>query len=124
MRRKIVGQPVIQWQILSKMPDQLSEFYRQLFGWEMNADNALGYRTINTGSERGIHGGIWPVSPEGRAMVTLYVEVEDVAEHIKRATELGATVVIPPQKLPDGDEMAVITDPEGLTFGLVKPARV
>ncbi|MBV9960483.1 MAG: hypothetical protein JO360_18795 [Acidobacteria bacterium] len=119
-----MGQPVIQWQILSKMPEQLSEFYRQLFGWETNADNALGYRMVATGSERGIQGGIWPAAPEGRAMVTLYVEVENIAEQIERAIELGAQVVIPPQKLPDGDEMAVITDPEGLTFGLVKPARV
>ncbi len=119
-----MGQPVVQWQILSKMPDKLSEFYRQLFGWETNTDNALGYRTVDTGSARGISGGIWPAPPDGRAMVTLYVEVDDVPEQVKKAVELGAMVVIPPQKLPDGDEMAVITDPEGLTVGLVRPASV
>jgi uncharacterized protein len=119
-----MGQPVVQWQILSKMPDQLTEFYNQLFGWEMNTDNALGYRTVNTCSERGIKGGIWPAPPEGRAMVTLYVEVDDVAERVSRAVELGAVVIIPPQKLPDGDEMAVITDPEGLVVGLLRPASV
>ena len=31
-------------------------------------------------------------------------------------------VLIPPQKLPDGDEMALILDPEGLSVGLMKPA--
>jgi len=27
-----------------------------------------------------------------------------------------------PQKLPDGDEMAVLHDPEEMSFGIVKPA--
>jgi predicted enzyme related to lactoylglutathione lyase len=54
-------------------------------------------------------------------MVSLYVEVDDVAAFVTRATELGGTVVIPPQKLPDGDEMAVVLDVEGIPVGLFKP---
>ena len=115
-----MGQPVMQWQILAKSPDQLSSFYSEVFGWKTNSDNALGYRTIDTGSGRGINGGIWPAPPEGRAMVTLYIEVDDVAEYVKRATGLGASVIMPHQKLPDGDEMAVILDPEGIPVGLFR----
>jgi predicted enzyme related to lactoylglutathione lyase len=69
-----MGQPVVQWQILAKNPDQLASFYSKVFGWKANSDNALGYRTIETGADRGINGGIWPAPPEGRPMVTLYVE--------------------------------------------------
>jgi predicted enzyme related to lactoylglutathione lyase len=118
-----MGQPVIRWQILSRTPDLLTEFYSRLFGWETDTDNALGYRMIDTGSARGIHGGVWPIGTEGRPMVSLYVEVDDVAEQVRHAVELGATVVMPQQKLPDGEELAIIADPEGLPFGLVKPAR-
>ena len=53
----------------------------------------------------------------------LYVQVDDVAEKASLATELGATVVVPPQKLPDGDEMAILVDPQGVSFGLTKVAR-
>lgn len=117
-----MGQPVIQWQILSKNPDDLMDFYHQLFSWEVNSDNPLGYREVDTGSARGIKGGIWPAPPEGRAMVTLYVEVDDVRKFVEKARSLGAGVIIPPQVLPGGDEMAVISDPEGLAVGLVKTA--
>ena len=119
-----MGQPVMQWQILAKNPDQLSQFYSQVFGWKVNADNALGYRTIDTDARRGISGGIWPAPPEGRGMVTLYIEVDDVAEYVRQATTHGASIIMPPQKLPDGDEMAVILDPEGIPVGLFRPSRV
>jgi predicted enzyme related to lactoylglutathione lyase len=112
----------MQWQILAKNPARAAEFYTKLFHWEVNTNNALNYRMVDTGNERGINGGIWPAPPEGHAMVSLYVEVGDVAAYIARATELGGKVIIAPQKLPDGDEMAVILDVEGIPVGLFTPA--
>lgn len=117
-----MGNPVMQFQLLAKNPDKQAEFYGQLFGWQVNANNALGYRMLETGATRGINGGIWPAPPEGQPMVALFIEVDDVAAQIEKASQLGATVVIPPQKLPDGDEMAYIVDPEGVPVGLFKPA--
>jgi uncharacterized protein len=119
-----VGQPVMQWQILAKAPDKLADFYTKLFDWDINTNNALNYRMVDTGSERGINGGIWPAPPQGPSMVSLYVEVDDVGAYASRATELGGKVVMPPQKLPDGDEMAIILDVEGIPVGIFKPAAV
>ena len=86
------------------------------------AANPLGYRFIDTQSTQGAQGGIWPCPPEGHPIVVLYIAVDDVAASVERACQLGGNVVIPPQKLPEGDEMAVIHDPEGLAVGLFKPA--
>jgi len=116
-----MGQPVVQFQIIAKNPEASAKFYAKLFDWKSNADNALGYRTLDSQNKRGISGGIWPAPPEGHALVQLFVEVSDVAGYVTKAKELGANVIIPPSKLPDGDEMAVILDPEGLSLGLVKP---
>ena len=118
-----MGQPVMQWQILAKDPEELSNFYGALFGWTTQSDNALGYRAIDTGAGRGINGGMWPAPPEGRAMATLYIEVDDVPGYVEKATVLGASVIMPHQKLPDGDEMAVILDLEGIPVGLFHPAK-
>ena len=115
-----MGNPVMRWQILSKDPDKAAEFYTKLFDWSVNADNALGYRMIETGSERGIQGGIWPSPPEGHSFVQLYMEVDDVAESVAKATGLGASVIVPHQKLPDGDELAIVRDPEGIPFAMFK----
>jgi predicted enzyme related to lactoylglutathione lyase len=114
------GQPVTHWQILSPNPERLMEFCNQLFSWKVNTENALGYRQVDTGSKRGISGGIWAAPSEEHAMVQLFVEVDDVMEYATRAAGLGATIIVPPQALPDGDEMAVIGDPDGLLIGLMK----
>jgi uncharacterized protein len=119
-----MGQPVSRWQIIAKNPDQAADFYCKLFGWSVNTDNPLGYRTIDTQSGEGVGGGIWPCPPDGQGIVVLYVSVDDVATCIEKACSLGGSVIIPPQKLPEGDEMAVIRDPEGLAVGLLKPAKL
>ena len=116
-----MGNPVMHWQILSKDPERAESFYTELFGWTVAAKNSLGYRTVSTGSKEGIGGGIWPIAPnEGFSMVQLFIRVDDVKAFAAKAQELGGKVIIPPQKLPDGDEMAVLTDADGIPFGLMK----
>jgi hypothetical protein len=66
----------------------------------------------------GIHGGMWPSPPNERPFVQRFVAVPDVAACVAQASALGATVVIPPSMLPDGDAMAVIATPSGLSIGL------
>ena len=117
-----MGHPVAHWQIVARNPDRAAEFYKAVFGWAVDAGNSMGYREVDTRSSTGVNGGIWPAPPEGQPMVTLYVEVDDVAGQVKRAVDHGAKVVMPHQKLPDGDEMAVIIDPEGIPFGLMRRA--
>ena len=117
-----MGRPVMHWQIHSKNPDQSTAFYTRLFDWAVSTDNALGTRMIDTGSGRGINGNIWPAPEADRGCVSLYVEVDDIPKYIEKAQGLGANVIIPHQKLPDGDEMAVIVDPEGIPIGLMTSA--
>jgi predicted enzyme related to lactoylglutathione lyase len=50
--------------------------------------------------------------------------VDDVDAYMAKATKLGGKVIMPRQKLPDGDEMAIIVDLEGIPVGLFKPAEV
>lgn len=120
----MANNPVVRWQIISPKAQELTEFYTKLFGWEASTDNMLSYTMLDTGSERGIHGGVWPAPPEASSFVQLFVEVEDCAAYVAQATALGATVLVPPQALPDGDTMAVLKDPSGMSFGIVKPAPV
>jgi len=116
-----MGQPVMQWQILARDPDTLTAFYAKLFGWRVNTDNAMGYRTVDTESNRGINGGVWPIGPtEGHPLVQLFVEVHDVAAYAAKVEQLGGQVLIPPQTLPDGDQLAIVLDTEGLSLGLMQ----
>jgi predicted enzyme related to lactoylglutathione lyase len=51
-----MSNPVLQFQIKSKSPDETAKFYGALFGWRIDADNALGYRIIRTGDAGITHG--------------------------------------------------------------------
>lgn len=108
---------VMHWQILSKDPERIGKFYSALFGWKVSSANGLGYRTIETGG--GIDGGLWPVPGEAPEGVQLYVQVADIDAALKRLVELGGSVVMPKQILPDGDAMALALDPMGRSFGLM-----
>ncbi len=119
-----MGQPVVQWQILSRNPETHSSFYAKLFDWTIQSNNPLGYRMADPGSDRGIPGGFWPAPPEAKAFVQLFIEVEDMDATIAQAATLGGAVLLPPQTLPGGDKMAILRDPEGMTFGIHRAARL
>ena len=113
-----MGNPVAQFQILSKDPDRTAGFYSALFGWKVDANNPLAYRRIDTGSATGIQGGIWPTPPGGHNFVQLFMAVEDVRAAVGKAVELGARVIAPPAQLPEGGEMAVLLDPLSMPFAV------
>ena len=111
--------PVLEWQILAKDPAAAASFYSGLFDWTIDTNNALGYRRVTTGVG-GTNGGIWPAPPEGHNLVQLFIGVDSVSDYWRRAEQMGAKTVVPPQKLPDGDELAIMIDPSGVPFGLMR----
>lgn len=114
-----MGCPVVEFQMLSKDPEAAASFYGDLFGWTFDSNNPLGYRRISTGAADGIGGGIWPAPPDGHNLVQLFVRVDSVPAYHDRAVRMGAGTIVPPQKLPDGDELAILLDPSGVPFGLL-----
>lgn len=117
-----MGNAVTQFQILSSAPEQTAQFYASLFGWKVATNNPLGYRQIDTGSKAGIQGGIWPAPAQSPTFVQLFVSVDDIKSTVQKAQALGAKLVIPPTVLPEGDEMAVLHDTQGMSFAVWKAA--
>ena len=117
-----MGNPVVQFQIIAKDPAQAAAFYSGLFGWSIDANNRMGYRQISTGAEQGIQGGIWPSPPQAPNFVQLFMAVDDVQATVDKAESMGAKTLIPRTKLPEGDEMAVLHDPQGMSFAIWRKA--
>jgi uncharacterized protein len=120
-----MGQPVVHFEVIGKDGPTLQRYYSQLFGWEVDANNALNYGTVaregNTNADgAGIAGGIAAL-PDYAGHVTFYVEVPDVEASLATAESLGGTRVIGPDKVPGTDlEIGQFTDPEGHLIGLVR----
>ena len=115
-----MADPVVRWQIIAKEPEAVTRFYGSLFDWKVDKSNALGYREVKSSNGHGIDGGVWPSPPDGQNMVQLFVEVDDVERTVTKATSLGAKVIVPRTALPDGDVMAILLDPAGLSFGVMQ----
>jgi predicted enzyme related to lactoylglutathione lyase len=112
-----MGHPVVRWQIISPAADATASCYAKLFGWTTSQNNALGYRELKTGGD-GIDGGVWPGPPQERPFVQLFVAVPNIDQCVADAETLGAKVIVPKSVLPDGDAMAVLLDPSGLSIGI------
>ncbi len=110
--------PVVRWQILSPQPEKSAAFYAKLFLWQSSNANQLGYRELSSGVAGSIDGGVWPAPPAERGFVQLFIEVDDIDACIRKTEKLGGTVLVPKSVLPDGDVMAVLQDPTGLSFGV------
>jgi uncharacterized protein len=69
--------------------------------------------------------GAWEMDPMVPAEVPsywqVYFGVEDVDAAFKKAIELGARELVAPQEFPGG-HFAILSDPEGASFGLLKMA--
>jgi predicted enzyme related to lactoylglutathione lyase len=89
----------------------------------VDSGNPLGYRTVDTGTREGIAGGIWPSPPEGHNFVQLFIQVDSVPAFLEKAERMGTRAIIPPQALPGGEVLAIVQDPQGISFGLMSRSR-
>jgi predicted enzyme related to lactoylglutathione lyase len=122
-----MGQPVVHFEIIGKDGDKLKSYYSELFGWEINSENPMGYGVVrregNTNADgAGIGGGV-AGGPEGYAgHVTFYIEVPDVEAALAKAESLGGTRLMGPDQVMEGIEIGQFSDPEGHVIGVVKSA--
>jgi uncharacterized protein len=64
-----MGQPVVHFEVIGKDGDRLQAYYSELFGWQIESDNEMGYGIVqregNTNPDGiGIGGGVGR-GPEG-----------------------------------------------------------
>jgi len=120
-----MGYPVVHFEITGRDGKKLHSYYSELFNWEIDADNEMGYGLIqregNTNPDGiGIGGGI-ATGPQGYdGHVTFYVEVPNVEESLAKAESLGGTRMMGPEEVMPGLIIGLFNDPEGHTIGVMQ----
>ena len=110
--------PVGWFEILGKDAAKTQQFYRDLFGWPIDANNPMNYGMLQ-GDQFPVGGGI-AASMDGKPMVTIYVDVEDLQATLDKATSLGGNIVMPPMQVQEGLQVAQFSDPDGNVIGIMK----
>ena len=114
--------PVTHFEINAQDAPATQKFYKDLFGWGIDANNPDNYGMIDTNNKgTGINGGIG-ASQQGRSWVTFYVECDDPAATLAKAERLGGRRVMEPMESMNVT-YALFADPEGNVIGLAKMDR-
>ncbi len=108
--------------------EQAVDFYEQVFGWthttRVPAEGAPPYTEFQAGDES-IGGGM-EMSPMVPSDVPsywmVYFGVADVDAAYATALEAGAHEMLPPRQFPGG-RFAIVSDPQGAVFGLLRMAE-
>ena len=122
-----MGRPVVHFEVVGNDGKKLQKYYSELFDWDIEADNDMGYglvvREANLNPDGiGIGGGV-SQGPEGYGgHVTFYVEVPDVEAALAKAEQLGGSRIFGPDKVMDMMVLGQFADPEGHIIGVVEGA--
>jgi uncharacterized protein len=100
-------------------------FYSDLFGWKQLAEMDMGpmgkYTLYGQGEKQ--YGGMMNKPPEMQMPPAwiYYIQVDDLAAAVARATSKGAKLLVGPMDVPGGTSIAQFIDPQGAMFALHGP---
>jgi len=116
-----MGKPVVHWEFWSEDPDAVSEFYKQVFDWQVRGIPDLNYNLVDTGGEGGINGGIMkPQAGPWPAKLALYIDVEDLDLYSERIRKAGGRIVVDKMPVPGVGILSLFEDPDGRVLGMWK----
>ena len=105
--------------------DGAQRFYEEVFGWTTSdmGDEYGGYRIFKRGEsdETGVAGLMKLPDESTSPFWQPYVAVADPDATAAKAKELGGSALMEPMDVPKVGRLAVLRDPQGATFGIIKP---
>lgn len=123
---EVTGDPgTLAWVEMNARDEAVAvKFYGDVFGWTARSDQggAMPYTEFQLGgtSVAGMTKLPPDVPSEVPAHWLVYFAVDDVDTAASRATELGGSVVMPPTEVEDRLRFAILTDPQGANFGVMR----
>jgi uncharacterized protein len=108
------------FEIYGEEPKELAEFYRRIFGWQLEQMEGIGYWRITTNSEKtnSLNGGLtYRALPDLNGWM-LYVQVPALDETVELVKSLGGAVIRPKTAVPRAAWVTIVADPAKNIFGV------
>jgi predicted enzyme related to lactoylglutathione lyase len=117
----------IWYELMTTEPDGAKAFYDAVVGWNVETQSQFpnGYRMIGR-SDGGFAGGLLPLTDEMQQHGALpmwlgYINVEDTDATVTSIEQAGGKALMPAFDIPDVGRVAMVTDPQGAPFYIMKP---
>jgi len=117
----------IWYELMTTDTDAAKTFYDAVVGWDISEGAAeyQGYRMIGR-QDGGFAGGVLPLTDEmqqhgARPIWLGYVNVSDTDAAIASIEQAGGTKIMGPMDVPNVGRIAMVTDPQGAPFYIMKP---
>jgi len=115
-----VANSLTHFEIYGEYPLRLADFYRNVFGWQIEQMPGVEYWRIYTGpAENGaINGGLTYRAIPGLNGWMLFVNVAALDETVERVQSLGGSIVRPKTAVPKTAWVTILADPAKNIFGV------
>jgi hypothetical protein len=115
------------FELATKGVEKAEKFYTAVFGWSVkkSSDYGMEYREITAKGAVSAMGGMMELTPQHGPVPPhwlVYFPVADCDGDAERAKSLGGKVYLPPMDIPKVGRFAVLADPAGATFAIIKLA--
>jgi uncharacterized protein len=126
--------PVVHFEMPYEDHQRVSDFYSNVFGWNMHklGSDMGDYILAGTAEmdddmmikEPGsINGGFFPPSADSPRKTTVVIAVDDIGEAIKKVPESGGKINGEPVEIPGIGKCVSFTDTEGNLVGMLQPVK-
>jgi predicted enzyme related to lactoylglutathione lyase len=117
----------IWYELITPDPVGAKDFYDAVVGWtiEPQPSGEMDYRMIGR-SDGGMAGGVMRLTDEmkshgARPIWLGYINVDDVDATVASIEQTGGKTLLPAFDIPDIGRIAMVTDPQGVPFYVMKP---
>ncbi|HXI23333.1 MAG TPA: VOC family protein [Pyrinomonadaceae bacterium] len=109
-------------ELLTNDTEKAKDFYTKLFDWTAKTDSGeMPYTEWINGEDH--IGGMMQIQPFMGPIPPnwgIYIAVADCDGTVEKATSLGARTYVPPTDIPNVGRFAVLADPQGAVFNVIK----
>jgi len=110
-------------ELMARDPERARAFYTALFGWTAEEQEGPTGRYTEWVHQGRHIGGMLPMGDNWSEVPShwmFYVVVPDCPATVERAASLGGQVLVPPRDIPEVGTFAVLQDPTGATFAVIR----
>ncbi len=112
------------WEFWSENPQKISQFYRQVFDWNIRHLPEMNYHLVETGGSGGINGGIMkPKKGPWPGKLAFYIDVDDLDAYADKIKRAGGKIVADKMDVSGVGQLSLFEDPDGRVLGMWKQQK-